>query len=353
MDISRILDGRQRAQLLTAPAADVVTAASHLLATQAQDFWAGRWALGARTAGEPTLSQVDAAFASGELVRTWTQRGTVHILPARDLPWILSVTGERQRRAAAGVLRGWGLDDDDLAASERAVRPALAGGNRLTRVEFAEVIAAAGVDPSSSRGNHVLTALAVRGVLALGEVVPREGVTRDQYIVAVDDLAAPAVVADPLVELWVRYVVAHGPASPADFAWWAGLPQGQAKTAAASDDPRITQVDETRFAATDAAPSVADAGRTRHALAGWDEYFLSYADRSLACPPHRLPDVGPTKNGLVRPILVEDGIVRGTWSYSTAVAKTRHPPVVTLFDDDGDPAPFAPALERMAAFTAG
>ncbi|MDJ1112862.1 winged helix DNA-binding domain-containing protein [Microbacterium dauci] len=353
MDISRIRDGRLRAQLLTAPAADVVAAASHLLATQAQDFWAGRWALGVRSAGDPVLSQVDAAFASGELVRSWTQRGTVHIVPACDLPWILAVTGARQQRAAAGVLRGWGIGDDDLAAAERAVRPALAGGNRLTRSEFAEVIAATGVDPSSSRGNHVLTALAIRGVLALGEVVPRDGITRDQYLVSLDGLASPALVADPLVELWVRYIRAHGPASPADFSWWAGLPLRDAQVAASAADPRVAASDETRYSATDAAPAVDSPARTHHALAGWDEYFLSYADRTLSCDPGDLAAVGPTQNGLVRPILVADGIVRGTWSYSTAVGKTRHPPVVTLFEGAGDAAGFDAALRRVVTFTAG
>ncbi len=71
-----------------------------MLATQAQEFWGGRWALAARTRGEPTVRDVDAAFDRGEIVRSWTMRGTIHVIPARDLAWVLSVTGERQFRQA-------------------------------------------------------------------------------------------------------------------------------------------------------------------------------------------------------------------------------------------------------------
>src|SRR5690606_34994219 len=87
MNIARVRSERLRSHRLTAPAETVVDAATHMTATQGQEFWGGRWALAARTKGEPSISDVDAAFASGALVRSWTQRGTMHILPASDLDW--------------------------------------------------------------------------------------------------------------------------------------------------------------------------------------------------------------------------------------------------------------------------
>ena len=57
-------------------------------------------------------------------------RGTIHLIPARDLGWVLSVTAERQLRQAAAVHRGEGIDADEIGRAERAVRAALGGGNR-------------------------------------------------------------------------------------------------------------------------------------------------------------------------------------------------------------------------------
>ena len=62
MDSATVLATRLRSHLLSAPAPTVAEAASHMLATQAQEFWGGRWALAARTRGRTTIRDVDAAF---------------------------------------------------------------------------------------------------------------------------------------------------------------------------------------------------------------------------------------------------------------------------------------------------
>ena len=69
MNPTRLLDARLRSHRLSAPARSATDAARHLLAVQSQDFLAGRWALGVRTSGAPTLRSVDRTFARGALVR--------------------------------------------------------------------------------------------------------------------------------------------------------------------------------------------------------------------------------------------------------------------------------------------
>src|SRR5690606_1301913 len=108
----------------------------HMLAVQAQEFWAGRWALAVRTSGAPMLRGVDKLFDAGVLVRTWTQRGTLHIVPAEDLAWMLRVTGQRQLRMAAPRYRELGLGEDELATVQRVLTGALRGGNAMTRAEL-------------------------------------------------------------------------------------------------------------------------------------------------------------------------------------------------------------------------
>ncbi|WP_159501172.1 winged helix DNA-binding domain-containing protein [Microbacterium sp. 18062] len=346
------------AHRLTAPAADPVAAARHMLAVQAQEFWGGRWALALRSRREPGLSRVDAAFDRGRLVRSWTMRGTIHICPAEDLGWLLEATAERQLRSAASRHRELGLDADAFARSERAVRAALRGGGRLTRGEVNAVIEGAGVDTAGQRGIHLLQALSWRGVLCHGPVVPRPGtVTREQYLVLVEDWVTDAArPADPRTELFVRYIDGHGPATVADFVWWSGLTLGAARDAAAAAGDRVERRGDGSAATYRARRRPRrDPGRPGVvALPPFDEYYISYADRDVACGPEHRALVGPGANGMVRPTILDGGGVVGTWTHSRAVGRHDGAARAAVFPGASvDPAAVDAALDRYAAFVTG
>lgn len=357
MDPYTMRAARLRSHRLAAPARSAADAARHMLAVQAQDFWAGRWALAARATGATTLSAVDRLFDRGTLVRAWTQRGTLHIVAAEDLAWVLSVTGERQLQKAAPRYRELGLGAEELATAERVIRGALSGGNGLTRVELFELLQKAGIEPSGQRGLFAVQHLALRGIVCQGPIVARAAaVSRDQqFVLAEEHIPDSAVPSDPAAEMFVRYILGHGPATAEDFAWWAGVTLGAARSAAADsvDDERIRQIDDGMFAAS-SMPRRNTAAPTVIALGSFEEYYISYTDRTVACPPELLTAIGPGKNGMVRPILVADGIVVGTWRHSTAVGRHTDDPVPELLTAAaaGD-ADIAAALDRYAAFIAG
>ncbi|MDD7930538.1 winged helix DNA-binding domain-containing protein [Microbacterium thalli] len=347
---------RMRSHLLGEPAPTLAGAAGHMLAVQAQEFWAGRWALAVRTAGDPVLREVDAAFEDGTLVRSWTQRGTLHIVRSTDLPALLAVTADRQQRAAAGILRGLAVDDAVLARAERAARSALCGGGRLTREAFADVLRGAGIDPAASRGNHILSALAVRGVLAFGPVVPRAGgPTREQFLVAVDELPAARGVADPLADIFAGYVRSHGPARVEDFRWWAGLPIGLSRRAAETAGDRVVELEPGLFAAREPAAEVpVPRPSAIVALPPFDEYYLSYADRTTLCTRELAQRIGPTLNGQVAPVLVAGGRVVGVWRHSVALGRHHLPPEpVVVTDPEVAASEVAAALARVSRFLTG
>ncbi|MDL5352498.1 winged helix DNA-binding domain-containing protein [Microbacterium sp. zg-YB36] len=347
---------RLRAHRLNAPAASISDAASHMLATQAQEFWGGRWALAARTRRDPRLSEVDAAFDRGEIVRSWTMRGTVHIVPPRDLGWVQAITAERQLRQYAVVYRALGIEPSHIARAERAARSALSGGNRVTRREFAEVLAGAGLDTTQARAQHLLIALAIRSVILLGPVVPREGApTNNQYVVLTEDWVTDAATpADPLAELYVRYLAAHAPAGPADFAWWTGLPLGVARAAAEAAGDRVVEVAEGRYAVAGAEPRRSASAPRVLALPPYEEVYLSYADRTSVAAAEFTATIGPSINGIVRPILVADGEVVGMWSHSVAANRHALPPVPELFAQREELASDVDsALARFSRFITG
>ncbi len=74
-------------------AADPAEAVRAVLGVQAQDVRAAGLAIRSRVPGV-TRAEVDAA----PLVRTWTVRGTAHLIAADDLPWLDALTGPRNRR---------------------------------------------------------------------------------------------------------------------------------------------------------------------------------------------------------------------------------------------------------------
>jgi hypothetical protein len=73
------------AQSIGAPSqGSAVDVVERMLAFQAQDFAGALWSIGLRSTGS-TEAAVLAALASGEIVRSWPMRGTLHIVPACEL----------------------------------------------------------------------------------------------------------------------------------------------------------------------------------------------------------------------------------------------------------------------------
>lgn len=355
MDLASLRAVRLRHHRLTAPARTVVDAARHLLCVQSQDYWGGRLAIAARTRAG-AASQVDAAYDRGELVRAWTQRGTLHTVAARDLRWILAVTAERTIAQSATRRAQLGLDDDTLERARAAIVAGLRGGGALTRAEALALWEGAGISTASGRGYHLLFHLALRGVICWGPTVRRDGLEpREQRLVLVDEwIADEDRPADPLAEMFVRYIDGHGPAAPEDFAWWAGITKGDARRVAAAAADRVGKIDvdgATLFVSASVARRSAAAPAT-HALPTFEEYYIAYADRSRVAAPDVRAAIGPGTNGMVRPVLVHEGEVVGVWKPPPPTRRDSAEATFELFCPAPDEAIRA-ALERAMAVLRG
>ena len=63
-------------------------------ALQGQDLASLQWSLGLRLPGS-TLTDIEAALETGDVLRTWPMRGTIHLIPSQDARWMLRVLGEK------------------------------------------------------------------------------------------------------------------------------------------------------------------------------------------------------------------------------------------------------------------
>jgi hypothetical protein len=290
-----------------------------MLALQAQDLRWGKWAVGIRAPGT-TSADVDALLDSGRVVRSWPMRGTLHLVPAPELGWMMKLTTPRLWAGSATRRRDLGLDENTIERARDIAVDALSGGRELTRAGFLDVLRERGIDAGGQRGYHLVWHLAQSGTVCWGRQLDAQ-----QMLVLLDEwVPHPRHLEhdEALGEFLLRYLVGHGPAPLSDFAWWSQLTMTDAKTALSVAGDRITglDVDGVRHLLPAASDTTAltrtRPGRGRDAvlaLPGFDEYLLGYRDRSFAIDPDDVTRVVPGKNGIFLPILVRGGRVVGTW----------------------------------------
>jgi len=325
--------------------------ARRMLAIQAQDYGHAGWALGIRTA-DATAHDVADAFTSRELVRSWPMRGTLHIVPAIELGWMLDLTTTRMLARTRTRRRQLELDDATLLSARDVAIAVLSGGRALSRAGLLSAFESAGIGTARQRGYHLIYHLAQTGTLVWGPPDKNQQalVLSDEWITQPHHRET-----DEALGAFVRgYLDGHGPATLGDFVWWSGLTVSQAKTARAVAGPALSEVelgDETYLLPHDLADADAPVPPSHvHALPGFDEYFLGYRDRSVVVDSTYAPRVVPGNNGVFKPTIASRGRIVGTWrkAGNASSSMIEAEPFTTL--TSREQAAFATSARRFARF---
>ena len=151
IDDERLRRLRLAAQRLTpATAADDVHAAVRaVVGVQAQDVRAAGLALRSRV---PGLRRAD--VDSSGLIRTWTKRGTLHLIDPGDWPWLHAAVGQRNRARFDAQMRKRG--DYDAAAGMLGDLVAVLRDRPLDRAALLRELAARGHPVPGQRSVNVL-----------------------------------------------------------------------------------------------------------------------------------------------------------------------------------------------------
>ena len=316
---------RLAAQELVGPgAASPADAVRRLGAVQGQDFPGAITSVALRTAAR-RRKDVEVALDDGEIVRTWPMRGTLHLLAADDLRWMLELLASRALTALTARWAQLGLSETDAERARELVATALAGG-RMRRADLLTAIDDGGVSIAGQRGYHLLGYLARTGTLCLG---PTDG-AGEQLFVLIDDWvpATPARARDEaLGELALRFFRGHGPATEHDLARWAGLPLRDVRAGTALARPRLATLDVDGVEhlmdpeTPDRLTACRDEAEGVVLLPGFDEFVLGYRDRTTILAPEFADRIVPGNNGMFRPTVVLGGQVVGTWQWTGRGAK--------------------------------
>lgn len=304
-------------------------AVTGLVCLQAQALSGALCSVALRTA-DRDLAAVCRALDRGGIVRSWTQRGTIHLVAAADLGWILDLTAGRMLRTAARRRAELGIDDAMIDRARDIVTRLIGGEGPVTRSALLAALAPLGVAAVPGRGYHVIAELAMRQVIVHGPLASGAGTGRaaagvEQLIALTERWTRPGPRHDreeALAELMTRYVRGHGPATAADAARWAGLALTDARTGiaagVASRAVAATQVGDATYFHAAELPDLLAAHRQDAQdlllLPGFDELILGYADRSATLAQADEALVVPGRNGMFRNTVVHRTRAVGTWT---------------------------------------
>ncbi|UVI37557.1 winged helix DNA-binding domain-containing protein [Brevibacterium spongiae] len=335
MDAHQISAARLLSQGLVGPPPESPTGSSlspagavveHLGCVQAQALGGALTSVALRLGADATdgVAAVRAAIDAGEIVRSWTQRGTIHLTTAKDIGWVLSLTGARTMRSTAKRREFFGITDPMLDAAAELAVAALREHGALTREELLEAFAPLGAGDEYGHARYLITSLALQNLIVQAPMI--EGKDDMKYVLTADWVPTPTELdAEAALREWMRrFVLSHGPVTIDDATRWTGLPKTQVRNAVRSCvdageivSVRIGEIDHVQ------APDLEDrlsewesAAHETMLLPGFDEIILGYKDRTATLDAEHEKLVVPGGNGMFKNTVVTGTRAQGTWKRS-------------------------------------
>lgn len=336
-------------QIVDRPFSQAEETVAWLGAMQGQDYSGTLWAIGLRMR-EATEQTIEQALVDRRIVRTWPMRGTLHVVAAQDVRWLLHLLTPRMIAQTAGRYRQLELDEATFAASQALFVHVLQGGKQVTREEIYEPLEQANIATTGQRGYHLLVRAAQEGVICFG--APRGN---QQTFTLLDEWVAPTkplTREEALAELAQRYFTSHGPATLPDLMRWAGITTAEAKIGLAAVEKALIQ-ETVEGVAYWMSPAMTDApinSTDLYLLPGFDEYILGYGKRDAVLDLAHAQAICPGGNGVYASTLVVNGRVVGTWKRTVKKRSVQITPNLFRALTDVEQEAFMAAAERYATF---
>ena len=308
-----------------APAGSMLEVASRLCGLHAQVMSSAALTVWARVEDLDRRAVHRALWENRTLVKTWAMRGTLHLLPADELPlWHAALSTSRRYRKPA-LLRWFGITLEELDRLTEAVGAAL-DGRVMTREELVQEVAritgsaAFGAKLAESSWGTILKPAAFTGRLCFGPSLgQRVRFTRpDTWLAAppppVDPQAVPAAIAH-------RFLSAYGPATYHDMArWWNGSGVSTARQWIASLGEAACPVDLEGAQAWMLASHARELRelppvRSVRLLPAFDQYVIGASYHAEHLLPGDLRRRVYRPQGWLSPILLVNGRMEGTWRH--------------------------------------
>ena len=309
-----------------APAGSMIAVAGQICGLHAQVMSSAELMVWARVEGLTKGAVPRAVWEDRTLVKTWAMRGTLHLLPASELPmWQGALSTSRRYRRPAFWKRVLGITLDELDQLTHAIGAAL-DGRVVTREELSREVgrligsATLGAKLGEGTWGTVLKPAAFAGSLCFGPSVgQRVRYTRpSSWVAALPPPLSSQAAAEALTR---RFLAAYGPATYHDFARWWG--HGSVATvrqwiAALGND--VTQVDLGSQTAWMLAADAREARelpsqRSVRLLPAFDQYVIGASRHAEHFLPGKLRSRVYRPQGWVSAVLLVNGLMQGVWRH--------------------------------------
>lgn len=312
----------RRHHLVDEPPGDAVTICRDMCGVQAQVMSAAYLQLWTRN-HSITRSQIeDALWKTRSLVKTSLMRQTLHFIPADEFPLYTTAMKSSRLAGALRIMAKFGIAREEADALTVLIMEALAAGP----LRRPAIIAA--VRPKVSKRVRAWMERVwsiVRIPVAEGLICYGRGDSDEVSFVRVDHWLPnlkPKLISetDAQCALFRKYLGAYGPATPADFAHWAGIPMQQAKSVHNLMRPELEEVPGDKrnccLLREDVELLHKSIGREVciRLLPNFDSYLLAHREKDhlLSTKHYKLVY---RNQGWISPVALIDGAIAGVWSY--------------------------------------
>ena len=280
-------------------------------AVQAQEYNMCKWAVGIRLQSA-TLADVNKALEKGEIIRTHILRPTWHLVSAKDIRWMLKLSRQRIKSALTSYGKGFEVTEELCNKAYSVIERILEGGKSMTKQELGEELSKAGITDDSTQLSLVISHAEIEGILCSGGDKNK----KPTYALFEEQVPSAAELSkeEALARLATVYFRSHSPANIEDFTWWSGLNITEAKQAISLIQAEL--ITDT-FASQNLYLHQSWGGnikcdKTFHFLPSYDEYLISYKDRSSVLDKAHYSKAFNTF-GIFQPVIKYNGEVVGNW----------------------------------------
>jgi hypothetical protein len=343
------------------PAKATLDVVAEIAGLHAQVMSSAELTLAARVEGLGPDDVRRALWEERSLVKTWAMRGTLHLLPAAELPLWQAALSTRRNWETGAWQRAF-ASRQELERLNDAVAQAL-DGRLLTREELAARVGElTGSEELADKLRESWGAL-LKPAAALGRLcfAPSQG--QQVRFTRPDTWLGGWADHDPeeaMAEVTRRFLAASGPVTREDFARWWGIPSpargGRLLEGLGEQVARVEVEGTAAYVLAADLPGLAEAGGSRavRLLPAFDQYVVTATLQA----EHLMP--GPFKarvyrpQGWLSPVLLVGGRMDGTWRQETKGRRL----LVTIEPFTGPPPAWArraaeAEAERLAALTGG
>ena len=285
---------------------------SHLGAIQGQDYPGAKWAIGLRLPGIVN-PDIDKAISKREIIRTWVIRGTLHLVAAKDIYWMLELVAPKIIKGSATRRKQLELDDKTISKSHNLIINALKDSKTLTRNEIRLLLGSNGIASQSFRLDYILQYAVMNQLISGGPIRNKE----HTFVYLPDWIKKPKTITHEkaLAGLAERFFNSHGPATIQDYVWWSGLSSTDARAGFEMMQSKLESfiVEVKTYWMPKYRPEIKRNNEDSvFLLPGFDEYMLGYTDRTIVVDPKYMNRIA-TNNGLFANTIVINGMVEGVW----------------------------------------